>query len=106
MVVEVLVLVVAVVLVRISSSSYFSLRSFSPKSVKITLYRIALWIFLLSLLSFPSFASALPLNSVDMFEKRKFISFTGGGRGYGTQGHFNPAFIQGSGTNNSSVGGQ
>lgn len=34
MVVEVLVLVVAVVLVRIFSSSYFSLRSFSPKSAQ------------------------------------------------------------------------
>ena len=29
----------------------------------------------------------------------------GGGRGYGTQGHFNPAFMQGSGTTNSSNGG-
>lgn len=39
-------------------------------------------------------------------EKRKFISsIGGGGRGYGTQGHFNPAFIQGSGTTNPGGGG-
>ena len=38
-------------------------------------------------------------------ENREFISSTGGGRGYGTQGHFNPAFIQGSGTTNSGGGG-
>lgn len=50
MVVEVLVLVVAVVLVRISSSSYFSLRSFSPKSAQNhTLSNCALDLFIVTL---------------------------------------------------------
>ena len=104
-------MVVVVVWVRISSLLISFLAHFFPKSTQ-NLYCIDSS----QQLRFESFCyySCLlhpsPLNSLRYFwehaEKWIFFISTGSGRGFGTQGHFNPAFIQGSGTTNSGGGGQ
>ena len=109
-----MVVLVVVVWVRISNLFISSLAHFfrnlhskSPFILHRLVTPIALWTFLLSLLSPPPFAlERTPLYSGDMLKNGISFHSTGGGRGYGTQGHFNPAFIQGSGTTNSGGGGQ
>ena len=47
------------------------------------------------------------LKTENLLQPNCYTVMQSGGRGgYGTQGHFNPAFIQGSGTTNSGGGGQ